>query len=400
MERVYEGALREHHERHRQMAFVTGPRQVGKTTSCRAFAAEPPAYLTWDDQASRVLIARGPAAVAQALGLQRLRAKPPTVVFDEVHRFPRWKSFLKGFFDLHEKDARVVVTGSSRLGVYQRGGDSLMGRYFLYRMHPLSVGEVISSEIAPTPLRAPARIDDDAFQSLLRFGGFPEPFLKSDTRFANRWRRLREEQLLREDLRDLTRVQEVAQIQILAALVRSQSGQMVNRSALASQIGVAVDTVGRWLATLESLHYCFAIQPWFRNVAKSLRKVPKVYLRDWSSIDDEGARVETFVACHLLKAVEWWEDLGLGEYQLCYLRDKEKREVDFVVVKDGEPWFLVEAKASGGKGLSSALGHFQRQTKAKHAFQLALDLEHVDADCFDRETPTVVPARTFLSQLV
>jgi predicted AAA+ superfamily ATPase len=398
VERIYEAALREHQVRHRQMAFVTGPRQVGKTTSCRAFAAEPPSYVTWDDPESRALIARGPGAVAESLGLRELQATPPTVVFDEVHRFPRWKSFLKGFFDLHEKDVRVVVTGISRLGVYQRGGDSLMGRYFLYRMHPLSVGEIVDASFSTEEVRPPAAVDEEAFQALCRFGGFPEPFLKADTRFANRWRRLREQQLLREDLRDLTRVQELAQLQVLAELVGARSGQLLNKSTLAVAVGASVDTIGRWLKTLETLHHSFAIQPWFKNVAKSLRKMPKLYLRDWSIVEDAGARFETFVACHLLKAVEWWEDLGLGDYRLCYLRDKEKREVDFVVIRNGKPWFLVEAKASGHE-LSGALDHFQRQTRAEHAFQVTLELDYVEADCFKRTTPTVVPARTLLSQL-
>ena len=85
-------------------------------------------------------------------------------------------------------------------------------------------------------------------------------------------------------------------------------------------------------------------------------------------------------------------------YELRYLRDKQKREVDFLVVRDRRPWFLVEVK-KGETGLSPALAHFQRQTKAEHAFQVVLELPFEKADCFRVHHPVVVPAKTFLSQL-
>jgi hypothetical protein len=130
-----------------------------------------------------------------------------------------------------------------------------------------------------------------------------------------------------------------------------------------------------------------------------LRKEPKWFLRDWAGIGDAGDRAETLVACHLLKAVEGWTDLGFGDFELRYLRDKAKREVDFLVVHDRKPWFLVEVKASD-TGLSPALAHFQGQTRAAHAFQVVLNLPFESVDCFSTSRPVVVPARTFLSQLL
>jgi predicted AAA+ superfamily ATPase len=141
------------------------------------------------------------------------------------------------------------------------------------------------------------------------------------------------------------------------------------------------------------------VRPWFRNVAKALRKEPKWFQRDWSGLTDEGARAETLVACHLLKAVEGWTDLGFGDFELRYLRDKQKREVDFLVVRDRKPWFLVEVK-HGDTGLSPSLAYFQFQTKAVHAFQVVFDLPYESADCFQVKHPVVVPAKTFLSQLL
>jgi predicted AAA+ superfamily ATPase len=398
LKRIYETVVAEHLAQQRQMAFLAGPRQVGKTTSARACAPEA-RYFNWDRQSDRKVIVAGSDAVAEELELETLGA-PAVAIFDEVHRYARWKSFLKGFFDVYGERCRLIVTGSSRLDVYRRGGDSLMGRYFLYRMHPLSVAELLCTEIPESAVRQPRKLPRDAFQQLLELGGFPEPFVRGTRRFYNRWRRLRTEQLLREDLRDLTRVQEVGQVQVLAELLQSQAGQLVSYSTLASRVNASVDTIRRWITTLESLHLCFTVRPWYRNVAKALRKQPKIYLWDWSLAEGSGQRHEGLVAAHLHKAVHLWTDIGLGDFGLHFIRDKAKREVDFLVSRDGEPWFLVEVKSSARKGLAPALVHFQQQLGVPHAFQLAFDLDHVDQDCFSVARPVRVPATTFLSQLV
>lgn len=399
MKRIYDTLLLEHLKENRQMAFLTGPRQVGKTTTACTSAGSP-RYFNWDRQSDRLTILRGADAVGDSLGLDTLNATPPVAVFDEIHKYAKWKPFLKGFFDAFSNRCRVIVTGSSRLNIYKRGSDSLMGRYFIYRMHPLSVAELLSADISEKEIRDPVKSDPAAFETLLTFGGFPEPYLKNARRFYNRWRNLRTEQLFREDLRDITRIQEIGQVQALAEHLRHQAGQLINLSTLANRVNASVDTIRRWLVTLESLYYCFTIRPWFRNVAKSLRKQPKVYCWDWSILDDIGARRENLVASHLLKAVHWWTDIGLGQYDLCYMRDKAKREVDFLVVRNQRPWFLVEVKSSGKRELSPALAYFQRQTGAEHAFQIAFDLDFVAADCFVGAQPKRVPATTLLSQLV
>lgn len=394
--RFYDALLRDHLARHRQMALVSGPRQVGKTTACRAVAD---AYLNWDNMDERRLLLKGPAEIATAVGLDRLRARPAVAVIDELHKHSKWKGLLKGLFDTYGDRAKWIVTGSSRLDVFRRGGDSLMGRYLLYRVHPWSVAECLRPEITEKAIRPPREIDEDDWRALVVHGGFPEPFLKRDPRFTNRWRSLRHEQLSKEDLRDVTRVQELGAIEVLMRVLEERSAQQLVYSNLATEIGVAVDTIRRWVDLLGRLHLGFLVRPWFRNVTKSLRKEPKWFLRDWSGIADEGARAETLVACHLLKATEGWTDLGLGHYELRYLRDKLKREVDFVVVRDGKPWFLVEVKKADAN-LSPALAHFQAQTGAEHAFQVVLDLPYEEANCFAHRKPIVVPAKTFLSQLL
>jgi len=396
--RCYRSVLADHVARYRQMALVVGPRQVGKTTTCRTFADR---YLDWDVAEHRRLIVAGQQTTAEHCGLHRLSERRPVLVFDELHKYPRWKDFLKGFFDLYADRCHILVTGSSRLDVIRRGGDSLMGRYLSLRMHPFTIAELGTSGASlPTePIRSPQRPDEALWEALQTFGGFPEPLLLGDERFARRWRSLRREQLFREDLRDLTRIRDLALLEVMGELLAERSGERLVLSNLAAEVQVSSPTAKLWLESLCALHYGFVVRPWHRNLGKMLRKEPKWFLRDWAGIQDPGRRSETFIACHLLKAVEGWTDLGLGDFELRYLRDTRQREVDFCIVRDGRPWCLIEVKHGDGS-LSPHLAYFQRLTGAPHALQVSMSAPYVDADCFAQEAPTVVPARSLLSQLL
>jgi uncharacterized protein len=394
--RLYTEVLTDHLRRHRQMALVSGPRQVGKTTACRSISD---AYLNWDNIDDRRRLLRGPAALAEALQLDQLRTRAPIAVLDELHKYTKWKTLLKGFFDTYGDRVRLIVTGSSRIDIFRRGSDSLMGRYLLYRMHPFSVGESLRTAVPSKELQPPAEVATSDWDALWEHGGFPEPFFRRDSRFTRRWRSLRQEQLSHEDLREVAQVTDLGTMETLMQLLSERSAQQLVYSSLAREIQVSVDTVKRWIDLLARLHYGFMVRPWFANVAKALRKEPKWFQRDWSGLADDGARAETFVACHLLKAVEGWTDLGFGDFELRYLRDKQKREVDFLVVRDRKPWFLIEVKLSE-TSLAPSLAYFQGQTKAPHAFQVVMSLAYQPADCFAIHRPVVVPAKSFLSQLL
>ncbi|PKN00180.1 MAG: hypothetical protein CVU78_02530 [Elusimicrobia bacterium HGW-Elusimicrobia-2] len=395
MKRLYEELLSNHFKKDKQIAFVLGPRQVGKTTTCRAFEKNH-SYFNWDDEKTRRLILKGQDALAEEIGAN----KSTVVIFDELHKYPEWKNFIKGFYDVYAKDNfQVIVTGSANFNIHRKGADSLMGRYFLYRMHPLTIGEIVHKTYSENEIRKPKNISDAVFKSLLRYGGFPEPFLKNDVKFFNKWKGLRKQLLFREDLRDLTRINEVGQVEVLAELIQLNAAQQCNYSSYSKKLRASENSVRSWIAALESLYYCFRIKPWSKNISKALTKEPKIYLWDWSSVDDEGARNENFVASHLLKSVHWWSDNGFGDYDLFYLRTFEKREIDFLVTKDKKPWFLVEVKTKEEK-LNKNLSYFQEKTKAAYAFQVVFNKEFVDKDCFGTHYPIVVPARTFLSQLI
>ena len=321
------------------------------------------------------------------------------LVYDEIHKYSKWKQFLKGFYDLYGRNLRIVATGSAKMDVYKKGGDSMMGRYFPYRMHPLSVAELLDVSIPDERIvRSPKRLSDDEWTALVRFGGFPDPFVNRDVRFSRRWNSLRFEQLLKTDMRDSTRISELDQLSALAEILSNRSGEQLVYKSIGCDLGVDEKTAKKWIKTLKYLYFGFEVRPCFRNIENSIRKMPKWYLRDWANIQDEGKRAETFIACHLLKAVEGWTDLGYGEFSLGYLRDKSRREVDFVVTRDGSPWFLVEVKKSD-TSLSEALAFFQERTGAAHAFQVVMDAEYGEYDCFAIHSPKVVSAKTFLSQL-
>ncbi|MCH9704060.1 MAG: ATP-binding protein [Chlamydiae bacterium] len=382
------------------MVFLSGPRQVGKTTCSQLLEKDHPDfhYLNWEVAEHRKLIITGPQTVGNHLNLDSLGSSKPLIIFDEIHKFGKWKLFLKGFFDLYEKKCQIIVTGSAKLSVYQRGGDSLMGRYFPYRVHPLSVGELLRPNTRADEILPPKKPKD--LNRLFEYGGFPEPFTRKDLKFSNSWSRLRREQLMQDDIRQLSQIQDIAEMEILLDLLADEAGQLLNASSFANQINMASNTITRWVKTLESFYYCFLVKPWSKNVRRSLRKTPKCYLWDWSMVKDHGQRVENFIASHLLKSVHYWTDCGFGSYDLHYLRDNNKNEVDFLVTKDKKPWFLVEAKATKNKGISKSLYYFQKELDVPHAFQVVFDMPYVEADCFLEHEPVIVPAATFLSQLL
>lgn len=398
IKRIYSALAKKHLNEDRQMLFFSGPRQVGKTTLCSQFQSH---YYNWDNRTARELILQGEEAVARSIGLDAPSAMRPVVTFDEIHHYPKWKQFLKGFFDCHGEDVHIFVTGSARLNVYKKIGDSLMGRYYPYRMHPLSVGELLRTDLPVAEINHEVRqLPEDVWDLLYRFGGFPEPFSRADPLQLRRWQRLRFEQLMREDIRKDTTIRELDQLEALAVILSRRSGEQVVYSTLGSEIQMSEVTVRNWMSVLQSFFFGFCVRPWYKDVANSIRKTPKWYLRDWSAIQDAGKRHETMLACHLLKSVEFWTDYGLGDYELCYIRDKNRREVDFLVVKDGRPWILVESKTQS-RVLSSALQDFQRKLNVPYAFQVLFEAPYEPIDCFDfTGRAVIVPARTFLTQLM
>lgn len=282
-----------------KVAFINGPRQVGKTTMAESIlqkVSQQKNYFTWDDDEFRKLWLKGAKELVKNL------PKNSVVVFDEVHKDRNWKSKLKGLYDLFKKDVRFVVTGSARLDFYRKSGDSLQGRYIPYRMHPLTVGE--TSIVKPPPENeweenwsANFSLDD-----LLKYGGFPEPFWMQSIDKVRRWQRLYRERMIRQDLRDLQEVRDVSLIESLALLLQERVGSQLSYESLRQDLNSSFESVKRWIDLLEAVYFCYRIKPYAKNVKNSLRKEPKLFLYDWSLVANAGARFENMVAGHLLKS--------------------------------------------------------------------------------------------------
>ena len=347
-----------------KMAFVTGPRQVGKTTLVKQFAATegrgPSIYLNYDIADDRRRILKNDIAVAPLLH----NMPRPSVIFDEIHKMRLFKRWLKGFFDQYGKIVDIIVTGSGRLDLFQKGGDSLLGRYFLYHVHPLSAAEVVWRPGEPvTPsldafwaklLRADSEMD---LTTLTEHGGFPEPFLANERSFTIRWQATRRERVMREDVRDLTRIIDIGKLDLLIDLLNPRVGAPLSVNNLRQDLEVAFETARSWLATLERIYYVFGLTPWSKKIARGLQKERKLYFWDWSEVSDHAARFENLIVSHFAKAVDFWNDAGLGRYGIYYIRDKQKRETDLLLTSNKKPALLVEVKLSDRTPSPSLLEH-------------------------------------------
>ena len=337
-----------------KMAFVSGPRQVGKTTLAKGMLQNRGAgiYRNWDQTEFRREWAKSPSSI---IPLVAKDDDIPLLVLDEIHKERRWKRNLKGIYDSLAAPCDIMVTGSARLGVYMKGSDSLLGRYFNFRLHPFSLREMESSKMPDPDAALTALFSENLvlgknhrqnLETLLRYGPFPEPLFAQDERKARMWRRNRDQLVIRDDLRDLSRLPDLGRIEMLTALIPERIGSLFSPASLREDLECRFDSLKRWLGWLKELYYLFEVKPYSTNIPRSLKREGKIYLWDYAAIKDEGAKFENLVACHLLKACHFWTDTGEGDFELCYLRNKEKEEIDFLITRNREPWLPVEVKLS------------------------------------------------------
>lgn len=353
--RYIEAAVR--HALEKKMVLIGGPRQVGKTTFAldllgRNADETHPGYLNWDHPGVRP-------------GLRRAELPPgqPLILLDEIHKYARWRNLLKGIYDTEKSRRRIVVTGSARLDYYRKGGDSLAGRYRYFRLHPFSLREF-------SPTLSPGDLD-----LLIRFGGFPEPLFTQNETEHRIWARDRLTRVVREDLRDLEHVREITLLEHLVDLLPSKVGSPLSVRNLREDLQIDHKTAERWLQILENLYVCFRLSPYGPPKVRAVKKERKLYLWDWSGVDDPGPRFENLVASQLLKYCHWMEDTQGYAMDLRYLRDTDRREVDFVVLRDGEPLFAVECK-SGEKAVGPALRYFAERTAIPRFYQVHRGSRH------------------------
>ena len=359
-----------------KIALVSGPRQCGKTTLAKMLLDERKTgvYRNWDELSFRREWARNPSSI-----VPRVQGKEiPLVVLDEIHKERRWKRNLKGIYDTLEVPCDLLVTGSARLNVYRKGSDSLLGRHYAFRLHPFSLRELERPDVlAPDTMlaslfsRAEERGNaaEKGLAAMLRYGPFPQPLFDQNARKVNLWRRSREQLVIREDLRDLSRLPELDRIEMMTALLPERVGSLFSLSSLSRDLETSVPTIKRWTAYLKDLYYLFEIRPYSRKIARSLRREGKIYLWDYGAIPNAAARFENLIALHLLKTCHFWSDTGEGEFKLHFLRNKEKQEIDFLMVRDGVPWLPVEVKLSDSE-LSPNWKRFSPMLSCKRGLQI------------------------------
>lgn len=377
----------------KKMVFIGGPRQVGKTTMSRLVGNEQYStfsYLNWDNGQDRKKILSA-----------QFDPQAELIIFDEIHKYKKWKNYIKGQFDQYHERFAMLVTGSARLDLYQKGGDSLLGRYFYYRLHPFSVAELLSTQLSQIDPFKELQFSDSQeisfsiFQTLLKFGGFPEPLLSKNEENLRRWHNQRLERLIKEDIRDVETIRDLSALQILVDILPDRVGSALSLNSLREDLGVAFGTIKLWMDILERFYYHFRIYPFDSSSIKSLRKEAKLYLWDWSQVPKDGAKLENLVASHLLKLCHYLYDAKGYKAELCFIRDVEQREVDFLVTVNKKPWMAIEVKNSD-QTISSGLRYFGKKLAIPFQYQL-VNTRNVD---FIQDQIRVMSVDKFLSGLI
>ena len=340
----------------KSLIILAGPRQSGKTTFAREIVAKDfsdTIYFNWDLPKDKRRLIDDPAFFSKEP--RGNISSRPLVILDEIHKYRDWKNYLKGTYDQFAKDYQFLVTGSGRLEFSRKAGDSLAGRFLKFHIFPLTLAELFPKrkqirDFMDNPLEgfddAPAKETAQAFHCLWEFSGFPEPFTKARKNFWSTWSAAYGQQIVRDDLRTAADIRNLDLVETLFALVPSRVGNPFSMNNLAGDLQVAFETVKNWLHLFDSFYLTFRLSPWTSKISRSILKEKKIYLFNFPVIEDEAARFENFVALEFLRAVETWNDQGLGKFSLHYLRNKDKQEVDFLLAKNNRPFLLVESKLS------------------------------------------------------
>jgi predicted AAA+ superfamily ATPase len=335
----------------KEMIFISGARQTGKTTMAKAIASGEPVshYFNYDVPENKAKILAQPSFFEE---MDRLKSDRPLVVLDEIHKYKDWKNYLKGVYDGYRDAFRFLVTGSGRLDLSRKRGDALVGRYLHFHLFPFTVGETSSPTIRQVATEFLLETPDqnisahEQWETMFQVSGFPEPFIKGKKISYRRWAQSYHSQVIRDDIRNEFVVRQIDTMEALYSLITNCVGSPFSASNQANTLKVSHNTVTSWISVFEQFFLVFKLRPYSKRISRSLVKEPKIYFYDYCRVKDEALRFENMVAVELNRAVTLWTDFGFGEYQLWYLRNKEKQEVDFLVTESSQPLFMVEAKYS------------------------------------------------------
>jgi uncharacterized protein len=388
----------------KDMIFLVGPRQTGKTTLARIISRlfANSLYFNWDVVDHRNKLMQNPAFFES---VERKDSSIPFIVLDEIHKYKDWKNYLKGVYDEFHGRYHFLVSGSGRLDVYQKGGDSLAGRYFQFHLWPFTIAELGATnrnieEFMKAPFEMTMERADELkeiWSGLSELSGFPEPFLAGRKTTYRRWSNTYSRQLIREDIRDLTNVKSVVDMETLYVLLPTKIGSPISVPSLSRDLKVSYNSVQNWLSIFERFFLTFSIGPWTPKISRAIQKERKIYLWDVPQIKDPAARFENMVALELWRAITAWNDIGHGTFSLHFIKNKEQQEVDFLIAEGGIPFLLVEAKLSDAEP-SSALKKFQVVLKTP-AVQLIEESKGFRIVSNGNQQILIAPAYQWLSRL-
>jgi len=351
---------------YKNLVLLSGPRQSGKTTLAKIISHNytNKIYYNWDDIPSKRKLIQDPYFFEK---IDRADHSMPLVILDEIHKYSNWKNYLKGVYDQFADEYQFLVTGSGRLDLYQEGGDSLAGRYLKFQLLPFTYSEVSNKKKqfesfidSPCSFQDDDKTDYDLWDSLFEFSGFPEPFLKGKKDFYRLWSKNYQNQLIREDIRDLTQIKKLDSLEILYSLLPTKIGSTLSLSSLSREVQVTVDSIKTWIEVFENYYLIFRISPYTYKISRAIKKDKKLYLFDYVQINEPGPRFENMIALELYRAILNWNHLGLGDFSLNYIRNKEKEEVDFLICQKNKPLLLIECKLSDNN-ISNSLIKFQNR---------------------------------------
>lgn len=315
---------------------VTGPRQSGKTTLCRAAFPDKPYVSLETPNELRHALEDAPGFLARF---------PRGAILDEVQRAPELLSYLQGITDESGRPGEWVLTGSQHFGLLQSVTQSLAGRTTLLQLLPLSIDELRT-----------AREIDDVLETLF-VGGYPRAFERGTK--AGEWFADYTMTYIERDARQIVDIGDLATFQTFVGLCAGRTGQILNLVSLGADCGISQPTAKSWLSVLETSYIAFRLQPLHRTVRKRLTKSPKLYfydvglacsllgIRSPSDLRDHplrGALFENWVVTEVLK---WRWNRGLPT-DLAFYRDQRGNEVDLVVDVPLHP-IITEIKASVGR---------------------------------------------------
>ncbi|MFH1259176.1 MAG: ATP-binding protein [Elusimicrobiota bacterium] len=346
----------------RQMRFIAGPRQSGKTTIAKnqllSFHSEQ-LYYNWDRKQVRDRYRKESDFLGSDY-LNMASQKKLWVCFDEIHKIPKWKNILKDFFDTYENKINLIVTGSARFDLFRRAGDSLAGRYFLFKLNPLMLSEVLAKKIENI---LPGKTADEyieksiavkkyeqaVMEDILQFSSFPEPLISGNSVFSKKWHDNYLERIVKEDLRDLSSIHQLEKVIDLLYILPSKIGSPLSINSLKEDLEINFSTVKNYINYLILTYMLFEVFPYQKKIKRLVKKEKKIYFYDHAIITEEAKKFENLVAVELKSRIDLWNDLSEDKYDLKFVRTKDGNETDFLILKNSQPFFLCEAKLSDDK---------------------------------------------------